>query len=303
MYNENAILLSRTLHGIMKNIANLCSRTRSRTWGPQAWEKVVICIISDGRDKVHPRVLDMLSAMGIYQEGIAKNVINGKEVESHLYEYTTQLSLDPDLQFKNALDKIVPTQVMFCLKEKNRQKINSHRWFFQAFCPILRPNICMLIDVGTRPGPTSIHKLWHAFSVNSNIGGACGEIRAMTGPGGIYLLNPLVASQNFEYKISNILDKPLESVLGYIQVLPGAFSAYRYAAIQNSQDGVGPLQKYFLGEELHGSDAGIFEANMYLAEDRILCYELVAKKDAAWVLHYVSGAYGETDVPSSVSLS
>jgi chitin synthase len=62
------------------------------------------------------------------------------------------------------------------------------------------------------------------------------------------------------------------------------------------------LEKYFLGEVLHGGggDAGIFEANMYLAEDRILCYELVAKKDANWVLHYVSNAYGETDVPDNV---
>jgi chitin synthase len=31
--------------------------------------------------------------------------------------------------------------------------------------------------------------------------------------------NPLVAAQNFEYKMSNILDKPLESLFGYITVL------------------------------------------------------------------------------------
>lgn len=33
------------------------------------------------------------------------------------------------------------------------------------------------------------------------------------GKGWSNLLNPLVASQEFEYKMSNILDKPLESVM------------------------------------------------------------------------------------------
>jgi len=90
---------------------------------------------------------------------------------------------------------------------------------------------------------------------------------------GIKFLNPLVAAQNFEYKMeykmSNILDKPLESVFGYITALPGAFSAYRYIALQNDSVGEEPLQKYFLGERMHSAGADIFTANMYLAEDRV----------------------------------
>jgi chitin synthase len=204
------------------------------------------------------------------------------------------------MNFKGAEKGVVPVQVLFCLKEKNQKKINSHRWFFQAFGPLLKPNVCVLLDVGTKPGGVSIYNLWKSFDINRNVAGACGEIKAMLGKGGSLLLNPLVASQNFEYKMSNILDKPLESVFGHISVLPGAFSAYRYTALQNDVHGVGPLEKYFLGEKMHGSDADVFTANMYLAEDRILCYELVAKKNAAWVLHYCSNASGETDVPDSV---
>ncbi|KAI9305734.1 chitin synthase 1 [Cunninghamella echinulata] len=300
MYNEDEILLSNTLYNVMKNIHHLSKRNRSKTWGTNSWEKVVVCIIADGRNKVHPRVFDMLSALGIYQDGVAKNIVNYKPVQAHLYEYTTQVSMDPHLKLKGAESNIIPTQVMLCIKEKNQKKINSHRWFFQAFCPKIKPNVCMLFDVGTRPGPHSIYHLWKNFDIHANSGGACGEIRVMKGIGGYHLLNPLVAAQNFEYKISNILDKPLESVFGYIQVLPGAFSAYRYSALLNDVNGKGPLQKYFLGEILHGEEADIFDANMYLAEDRILCYELVAKKKASWTLHYVSAAYGETDVPNSI---
>ncbi|KAI2792202.1 Chitin synthase A [Penicillium oxalicum] len=300
MYNEDEIGFTRTMHGIMRNISHFCSRTKSRTWGKDGWKKIVVCIISDGRKKVHPRTLNALAALGVYQEGIAKNIVNQKEVQAHVYEYTTQVSLDSDLKFKGAEKGIVPCQVIFCLKEHNKKKLNSHRWFFNAFGRALQPNICILLDVGTKPEPTALYHLWKAFDQDSSVAGAAGEIKAGIGKAGLGLLNPLVASQNFEYKMSNILDKPLESVFGYITVLPGALSAYRFFALQNDADGQGPLNQYFKGETLHGQDADVFTANMYLAEDRILCWELVAKREERWVLKFVKNAVGETDVPDSV---
>lgn len=62
-------------------------------------------------------MINSLSALGVYQEGMAKNVIDNKKVEAHIYEYTTQLSIDPELKFKGMEKGIVPTQIMFCLKE------------------------------------------------------------------------------------------------------------------------------------------------------------------------------------------
>lgn len=300
MYNENEIDFTRTMHGVMRNIAHFCSRSKSRTWGKNGWEKIVVCIIADGRQKAHPRTLDALAAMGVYQEGIAKNFVNSRQVTAHVYEYTTQVSLDPDLRFKGAEKGIVPCQMIFCMKEKNQKKLNSHRWLFNAFGRALNPNVCILLDVGTRPGEKSLYHLWKAFDKDSNVAGAAGEIKAAKGKAWLGLLNPLVASQNFEYKMSNILDKPLESVFGYITVLPGALSAYRYHALQNDETGHGPLSQYFKGEVLHGQGADVFTANMYLAEDRILCWELVAKRNERWVLKFVKSATGETDVPDAV---
>jgi cellulose synthase/poly-beta-1,6-N-acetylglucosamine synthase-like glycosyltransferase len=313
MYNEDDILFCRTMHGIMRNIQHLCSRSRSSTWGEDGWKKVVVCIVSDGRDHVHPRVLNVLSILGLYQDGIAKNQVNGRDVVAHLFEYTTQLSVTTSMKVHGYEKGIVPCQMMFCLKERNAKKINSHRWFFNAFAPILDPNVCILLDVGTRPGDTSIYHLWKAFDLDPLVGGACGEVGVMKGVGWWHLLNPLVAAQHFEYKMSNILDKPLESTFGYISVLPGAFSAYRYAAIKNDARGRGPLASYFRGEPGYRpplqpgeraskpQEAGIFEANMYLAEDRILCFEVVAKRHERWLLRYVRSAYGETDVPQSLA--
>jgi len=300
MYNEDEILFVKTMNSVIKNVAHLCSRNKSKTWGPDGWKKVVVCVVSDGRTKVNKRTLHVLSLMGCYQEGIAKDTVAGKDVTAHIFEYTSSVVVTENGEVGKGT---CPVQIIFCLKEQNKKKLNSHRWFFNAFGPLIKPNVCVLLDVGTKPTGTSIYELWKCFDKHSNVGGACGEICVDVGRGcGLLLKNPLVASQNFEYKISNILDKPLESVFGYISVLPGAFSAYRYKALQNGPNGKGPLASYFKGETMHGgsSSAGLFERNMYLAEDRILCFEIVTKKREGWVLKYVKAAKASTDVPATV---
>jgi chitin synthase len=52
--DEDEITLSRTLHGVMKNIAHLCSRQDSKIWGSETWRSVVVAVIADGRTKYYP---------------------------------------------------------------------------------------------------------------------------------------------------------------------------------------------------------------------------------------------------------
>ncbi|OQR85333.1 chitin synthase (Chitin-UDP-GlcNac-transferase), partial [Thraustotheca clavata] len=112
-------------------------------------------------------------------------------------------------------------------------------------------------------------------------------------------LNPVIAAQHFEYKIANIMDASLQSVFGFIGVLPGAFSAYRYEAIR-SVNGVGPLAEYFKSLTASKKELGLCVGNMYLAEDRILCFEILARKDCDWTMHYVKDAIAHTDVPETL---
>lgn len=348
MYNEDELLLGKTLLGVFENIKNLTKRA-DPVWGEDSWKKIVICIVSDGRMELNKRTETLLSALGLFQDGYAKSKINSKTVKTHLYEYTTTVGIDAVNDRVHFCNNSTPVQMMFCLKEKNGRKINSHRWCFQAFAPIINPRVVMLLDCGTKPAKDAFYYLWRSFR-DPRVAGACGEMRAALGHNKQLLANPLVAAQNFEYKISNILDKPMESVFGFISVLPGAFSAYRWEALLNV-DGKGPLEKYFKGEFLHSAtqinpkkvkvehetiplsdpviegmldplprieddeededdereikernfhEAGIFTSNMYLAEDRILCFELVAKKDKNYVLKYVNEAKAETDVPETI---
>ncbi|KAI3406877.2 CHS2 [Candida oxycetoniae] len=321
MYNENDILLGRTLKGVFKNIKYLESKSRSSVWGKDSWKKIVVCIVSDGRTKINERAQALLAGLGVYQEGLAKSRVNDQKVQAHMYEYTTRVGISSvtDDVVKLTTEKIVPVQMLFCLKETNAKKINSHRWCFQAIGQVLDPKIVILLDCGTQPAGKSLYKLWKEFDRDHRVAGACGEITASLKKRQM-LTNPLVYGQNFEYKISNILDKPTESSFGFISVLPGAFSAYRNIALQNDVNGNGPLEKYFKGEFLHSSgeldpqddeyemkrqllkeEAGIFTSNMYLAEDRILCFELVAKHGCNWLLRYCKSASAETDVPEGLA--
>lgn len=75
--------------------------------------QVVVCVVADGRLKINPRTRSVLAALGVYQDGVGTNVVNGKPVVStapnasnedesslqtaHLYEYTTQRESDVSL--------------------------------------------------------------------------------------------------------------------------------------------------------------------------------------------------------------
>ena len=67
-----------------------------------------------------------------------KSMLNGQPISAHLFEYTTTFGLDQDLHFRYPDKGVVPTQIVFCMKERNQKKINSHRWFFNAFAPLLQ---------------------------------------------------------------------------------------------------------------------------------------------------------------------
>ncbi|CAG8825897.1 11766_t:CDS:1, partial [Gigaspora rosea] len=73
MYNEDDKLFIKTMSSAIKNVAHLCSREKSKTWGREGWQKVVVVIVSDGRNKVNRRTLNVLGAMGVYQDGIMQD--------------------------------------------------------------------------------------------------------------------------------------------------------------------------------------------------------------------------------------
>jgi chitin synthase len=182
-YNEDKVLLSRTLHGVMQNIRDIVNLKKSSFWnrGGPAWQKIVVCLVFDGIEKVDKNVLDVLATIGVYQDGVVKKDVDGNDTVAHIFEYTTQLSVTPNQQLIRPVDDgpntLPPVQFIFCLKQQNSKKINSHRWLFNAF----GPEVCILLDAGTKPSPKSLLALWEGFYNDKDLGGACGEIHAMLG--------------------------------------------------------------------------------------------------------------------------
>lgn len=205
------------------------SQQARRAWfHPNSWQKVVLVLVVDGISSADPRVLDNLESMGIYQpsalretddlgRGYLRKSVAGEEVQAHLFEATiTRPSPDFRARKETKEPPIVPIQTVLILKANNRKKINSHRWFF-SLCSILQPRTTTLLDVGTAPNKDALYHLWRPLYIFPDHAGACGEIKPAKGVGYLDLLkNPLIASQNFEYKTSNLLDKRLESALGFI---------------------------------------------------------------------------------------
>jgi Chitin synthase. len=85
-YNEDKILTARTLHGVMLNIREIVNLKRSKFWhqGGPAWQKVVVCIIFDGLDPCDKETLDVLATIGVFQEGVMKKDVDGKETVAHI---------------------------------------------------------------------------------------------------------------------------------------------------------------------------------------------------------------------------
>lgn len=283
VYTEGADELQRTLEGIAENLAALSTEGRKGV----RWQDVCVFVIVDGRETANPSLLDFAKhRLRCYDPMMLARVYDGQDVQLHVFERTVPL-----LRHEASREFFFPLQLSFCVKEKNGGKLNSHLWFFQAFCRQVQPRYTFQVDVGTVAREDSMRAIFHSMEANPQLGGCCGEI-VVSDP---KLHNFLVAAQQFEYKIAHVMEKSMESWFGFVSVLPGAFCCYRWKAIQGA-----PLAQYFTVEERTLHSLGPLVANMYLAEDRVMCFEVATKRSADWTLHYRYGAVAETDVPQTL---
>lgn len=62
--------------------------------------------------------------MGLYVPNLARTTVDGKPVEAHVYEFTTQVSINREFEIESHKDGVVPTQVVFLFEENNAKKVH-----------------------------------------------------------------------------------------------------------------------------------------------------------------------------------
>ncbi|KAH7121804.1 chitin synthase-domain-containing protein, partial [Dactylonectria estremocensis] len=301
-----------TLASLFRNIRQVHnSKKKFWTAGGPAWQKIVVCIVIDGIEHCDENVLDILATMGIYQHNIRKESVDEVPTTAHLFEITTQLVVTEDQQLirpsEGGGNNMPPVQLMLCLKAKNSGKINSHRWIFNAFGRQLNPEIVVTIDTGTYLKSNALPNLWKAFYNDQSLAGACGALHVDRGKHlrqdvSGSLLNPIVATQHFEYEVASQLERAMEASTGYLSVLPGAFSGSRYRAVEGK-----PLSEYFRGDSAMRDESDskasrdVYTLNRFLGDDRILAFEVVVQPGQHWHTDLISNAEAYTDVPSNTT--
>ncbi|OMJ95958.1 hypothetical protein SteCoe_512 [Stentor coeruleus] len=179
---------------------------------------------------------------------------------------------------------------VFCVKQLSKRKLNTHKWFFEGFCGRIKPKYIALLEVGVAPRTKGLFYLYKNLEKNNKIVGCCGEIIPINKN-----LNSIVQSQILEYKFAYIMDRALESIIGYVLTLPGSFSVYRWERLD--RDDI--LNAYFYSERKK-NEMSIFNASIHLIEDRILCTELICQKNHRNILRYVKKAKAENCVPDNL---
>lgn len=157
---------------------------------------------------------------------------------------------------------------------------------------MFNPTFVYLLDAGTKPKPKALFYLYEALRIDSNMAGCCGELTPSDDAG----FGLVGGYQAVEYKFNHIFQKSLESLIGFVSSLPSSFCCYRWEALQGD-----PLWKEYFKSIVHPELMDAFSANIYLAEDRVLCHALATKKNCSYRTRYVKKAVAGVQVPESLA--
>lgn len=270
VYNEDEVDFISTFFSLIKSIKYATDNTAEKY-------QYHVCIIVDGMDSMHPLLFEWAAKYGLLD----------KAVEFQMHELSickTQLMFD-DYQLRDD-DRSI--RINFCISKNNKGKLNSHKWFFEYFCKKFSPEYVMQVDVGTKLELECIDRIVESFC-DENVAG----VAACPLPEKSSVSHDILS--NWQYQdllFERLIQWPIESSMDYVSVLPGQLHAFRWRSIYSKENSLLPI--YF--KDL--SRLSIFEASMYLAEDRVLGIEVSYGEahEESWKLTYKAEAKATIDM-------
>ena len=83
---------------------------------------------------------------------LARDFIKSREATSILYQMA--------LPIENSIEPDAKMNLFTIVKYSNKGKLSSHLWFFEGFCEMINPSMCILLDCGLEPEPDSLFRMW-----------------------------------------------------------------------------------------------------------------------------------------------
>ena len=279
LYNEPFELLKNSLSSLLVSIG-----AQGRGAPARATRSCVV-IIADGRNRVDADVLHFFERAGLIDTERSFSAL-GETVHlsrQRADKIMTDLGVDEDL--------VCEVNFAVCVKNQNRGKLHSHALFFQWICPVLDPELCYQLDVGTVVEASAISELVAYMAHEPDVAAAASRILTSTPQGAASTLS---IWQYMDFVVQKAVTWPTEVASGYLSVIPGQFCVFRWSAVSAPSSHTGgerPLDTY-----LRGLNAiAPLERVMFLAEDRVFGNEIVLVHDKSWRIGYCPTAEATTD--------
>lgn len=273
LYNESAELLATSLDSFGRCLDHMRAAGEA-----DLAARTALCVIADGDS----RMADDSRAMAV-----ARGFMEAELPRAPDDEHMTVLRADVRGPGHRA-EPDAP-RVYLGMKHRNLGKLDSHWWFFRKFAAACQPTLCVQTDAGTLLSDSALLEMWRIAHRDPSVGAIAPRIEVQPP----HRRKDLLWSyQHGEFLLSRLISWPAEANLGYMTCVPGQLCALRWTALAAAgPDGRSALDRYFDGLSAEQP----FETTRFLAEDRVLGFELMAGSRGDYHIHYAVDCVAETE--------
>ncbi len=284
LYNEISGLLQDSLYAIANNLMELTALGKKPT--------STVCIMVDGYSCMHENTRTRCRALGFALPSGLDTLVSSDNPQ--LWMEWRSIALD-ELKVwcgrsPMAIDRDKTIRILMSVKPHNMGKLDSHAWFFRKILPSIQASYVVQLDVGSQLAPQCLTRLWRHMEHHP----CCAALAPNVATDAAHPWFDLLQTwQYFDFLTARIIDYPLPSLIGHLELLPGQCTLFRRSALipQDAGDQCGILVRYLAGVNA----SGWLGTTAFLTEDRVIGHDLMLGQSATKRLSYAINAHVHTD--------